>query len=113
MDHVWGGTVDDFVLAYQMDGATLTRLPPKKGTSGRAQAYSVQGHPEISEFQYHPGNGRHESGEYYKFVFKDGTEIRMIDSESGFSPGTITMCQQCFDKDGSRLKYINSAWQPW
>jgi filamentous hemagglutinin len=113
LDQVWGATVDDFIQAYKMDGATLTRKPPKPGTSGKAEAYLVEGHPEISEFQYHPGSGTHGSGEYYKFVYKDGLEVRVIDSSSGFSPGTITKYQQYFDRDGSRLKYIGGKWLPW
>jgi filamentous hemagglutinin len=113
LDQVWGATVDDFIQAYKMDGATLTRKPPKPGTSGKAEAYLVEGHPEISEFQYHPGSGTHGSGEYYKFVYKDGLEVRVIDSSSGFSPGTITKYQQYFDRNGSRLKYIGGKWLPW
>ncbi|MCU1752421.1 hemagglutinin repeat-containing protein [Pseudomonas sp. 6D_7.1_Bac1] len=113
LDKVWGASVDDFVQAYKMDGATLTPKPPRPGTSGKAEAYIVEGHPEISEFQYHPGNGVHGSGEYYKFTYKDGMEVRVIDSSSDFSPGTITKYQQYFDKDGSRLKYIGSKWLAW
>ncbi|WP_157062731.1 hypothetical protein [Pseudomonas sp. Q12-87] len=77
------------------------------------EAFVVEGHPEISEFQYHPGSGVHGGGEYYKFTYKDGLEIRVIDSSSDFSPGTITKYQQYFDRDGSRLKYIGGKWQAW
>lgn len=72
----------------------------------------MEGHPAIKEVQYHSGGGRHEA-EYYKFTYKDGTEVRVIDSSAGFKPGTITKYQQYYDKQGSRLKYEAGQWKAW
>lgn len=44
-----------------MDGAKLVPKPPKPGTSGNAQAFTVEGHPAIKEVQYHSGGGRHDA----------------------------------------------------
>lgn len=112
LDKVWGSSIDDLAQAYKMDGATLVPKPSKTGTSGKAQAFTVEGHPTIKEVQYHPGGGRHD-GEYYKFTYKDGTEVRVIDSSTGFKPGTITSYQQYYDKQGSRLKYEAGEWKNW
>ncbi|MFD0520700.1 hypothetical protein [Paractinoplanes durhamensis] len=40
----------------------------KKGTSQRAQQVRVEGHPEITNIQVHPGGGRHtpEGSPYWK-----------------------------------------------
>ncbi|WP_241191004.1 hypothetical protein [Pseudomonas chlororaphis] len=112
LDKVWGSSIDDLIRAYKMDGATLSPSI-RSGTSGRAQAYTVEGHPVISEIQYHPGGGRHKSGEYYKFTYKDGTEVRVIDPASGFKSGTITSYQKYYDPKGNRLKYEAGKWSAW
>ncbi|WAC45800.1 hemagglutinin repeat-containing protein [Pseudomonas sp. SL4(2022)] len=112
LDKVWGSSIDDLVQAYKMDGAKLVPKPPKPGTSGNAQAFTVEGHPAIKEVQYHSGGGRHDA-EYYKFTYKDGTEVRVIDSSAGFKPGTITKYQQYYDKQGNRLKYEAGQWKAW
>ncbi|MCJ7957688.1 MAG: hypothetical protein MUW57_14340 [Pseudomonas sp.] len=95
-----------------MDGATLTPSI-RSGTSGKAQAYTVEGHPKISEIQYHPGGGKHQAGEYYKFTYKDGLEVRVIDPASGFKSGTITSYQRYYDPKGNRLKYEAGKWSAW
>lgn len=112
LDKVWGSSIDDLAQAYRMDGAKLVPKPPKPETSGNAQAFTVEGHPTIKEVQYHSGGGRHDA-EYYKFTYRDGTEVRVIDSGSGFKPGTITKYQQYYDKQGNRLKYDAGQWKAW
>lgn len=112
LDKVWGSSIEDLVQAYKMDGAKLVPKPPKPGTSGNAQAFTVEGHPAIKEVQYHSGGGRHDA-EYYKFTYKDGTEVRVIDSSAGFKPGKITKYQQYYDKQGNRLKYEAGQWKAW
>ncbi|WP_312595101.1 hypothetical protein [Stutzerimonas nitrititolerans] len=95
-----------------MDGATLVSKPVLSGTSGKAQAFTVEGHPTIKEVQVHPGGGTH-GAPYYKFTYKDGAEVRVIDPSSGFKPGTITSTQQYFDTAGNRLRYESGQWKPW
>ncbi len=112
LDKVWGASVDDLAQAYKMDGATLVPKPALSGTSGKAQAFTVEGHPTIKEVQVHPGGGTH-GAPYYKFTYKDGVEVRVIDSASGFKPGTITSAQQYFDTTGNRLRYEAGQWKSW
>lgn len=61
LDKVWGSSIDYLVQAYKMDGAKLVPKPDKPGTSGNAKAFTVEGHPEIKEVQYHPGGGQHDA----------------------------------------------------
>ncbi|MFD1698277.1 DUF637 domain-containing protein [Halopseudomonas phragmitis] len=112
LDKVWGASVDDLAQAYKMDGATLVPKPALSGTSGKAQAFTVEGHPTIKEVQVHPGGGTH-GAPYYKFTYKDGVEARVIDPASGFKPGTITSTQQYFDTTGNRLRYEDGQWKSW
>ncbi|VTS60472.1 Hemolysin precursor [Streptococcus dysgalactiae subsp. equisimilis] len=112
LDKVWGASVDDLAQAYKMDGATLVPKPALSGTSGKAQAFTVEGHPTIKEVQVHPGGGTH-GAPYYKFTYKDGVEVRVIDPASGFKPGTITSAQQYFDTAGNRLRYEAGQWKSW
>ena len=102
---VWGKSIDDVKQSLVLDGATVIPKPALSGTSGKAQAYTVEGHASVKEVQYHPGGGTHGSGDYYKLGLKDGTEIRVIDPSIRFSPGTITKNQKYFDPNGVRLKY--------
>lgn len=95
-----------------LDGATLTPKPATSSASGKAQAFTVEGHATVKEVQVHPGGGVHEAP-YYKLTYKDGTEVRVIDPASGFKPGTITSYQQYFDAAGNRLKYEGGQWKAW
>ncbi len=113
LDQVWGASLDDLAEAYKMDGATVTRKPPRAGSSGNAQIYIVEGHQMIKEIQYSPGGGVHGVGEYYKFTYKDGLEVRIVDPSPEFKPGTITRNQQYYDTKGNRLKYEGGHWLPW
>jgi filamentous hemagglutinin len=60
LDKVWGSSIDDLVQAYKMDGAKLVPKASKNGTSGKAQAFVVEGHPTIKKVQYHSGGGRYD-----------------------------------------------------
>ncbi|WP_345774693.1 DUF637 domain-containing protein [Pseudomonas sp. FJ2-5-13] len=110
---IWGKSIDDVKQSLVLDGATVIPKPALSGTSGKAQAYTVEGHASVKEVQYHPGGGTHGSGDYYKLGLKDGTEIRVIDPSIRFSPGTITKNQKYFDPNGVRLKYEGGQWKPW
>jgi len=109
----WVPPIDILNQELVLDGATVLRKADVSGTSGKAQAYSVDGHASVKEIQYHPGGGTHRSGEYYKLELNNGTEIRVIDPSSGFSPGTITRNQIYFDPSGVRLKYERGQWKAW
>ncbi len=113
LDQVWGSSLEDLAQAYKMDGATLVPVPPRPGSSGNAQVLKIEGHPTMKEVQYHPGGGVHGEAPYYKFTYKDGTEVRVIDPTQKFNPGTITKYQQYFDPQGNRLKYEGGEWKLW
>ncbi|MND51739.1 Filamentous hemagglutinin [compost metagenome] len=114
--NIWGKTIQDIKYSFEMDGAVLTLSPPKSGTSGLAQVYSVKNSATgIKEFEYHPGGGEHsKSGDmYYKIVMNDGTQFRIIDPKSAFNPRTITSNQIYLNPNGQKLKYQNGKWEIW
>lgn len=114
--NIWGKTIQDIKYSFEMDGAVLTLSPPKSGTSGLAQVYSVKNSATgIKEFEYHPGGGKHSnSGDmYYKIVMNDGTQFRIIDPNSAFNPRTITSNQIYLNPNGQKLKYQNGKWEIW
>ncbi|WP_336964714.1 DUF637 domain-containing protein [Acinetobacter pittii] len=114
--NIWGKTIQDIKYSFEMDGAVLTLSPPKSGTSGLAQVYSVKNSATgIKEFEYHPGGGKHSKGGdmYYKIVMNDGTQFRIIDPNSAFNPKTITSNQIYLNPNGQKLKYQNGKWEIW
>ncbi|QRY82342.1 DUF637 domain-containing protein [Pseudomonas sp. PDNC002] len=110
---MWGKSIDDIKQSLTLDGATLTPKPARSGSSGKAQVFTVEGHPAIKEVEYHPGGGVHGDTSYYKFIRNDGVEVRVINPSPDFSPGTITRYQQYFDTQGNRLKYEGGQWKVW
>ena len=60
--------------------AAVVRQSTKKGTSGRAVQVRVQGHPEITNIQVHPGGGRHtpEGSPYWKISTNTGGRTWVI-----------------------------------
>ena len=113
---VWGKSVDQIKQSFEMDGATVVKKPIKSGTSGYGQVYEVKGGSSgIKEFEYHPGGGTHtgKGTSYYKVVKNDGTEIRIIDPNQGFKPGTITKNQVYLNPNGQKLKYEGGRWLIW
>lgn len=114
--NIWGKTIQDIKYSFEMDGAVLKLEPPKKGSSGLAQVYTVEKSATgIKEIEYHPGGGTHtKSGDmYYKIVMNDGTQFRIIDPKSSFKPGTITSNQVYLNPNGQKLKYQNGKWEIW
>ncbi|HAV4459519.1 DUF637 domain-containing protein [Acinetobacter baumannii] len=114
--NIWGKSLQDIKYSFEMDGAVLTLVPPKTGTSGLAQVYRVEKSATgIKEIEYHPGGGQHsKSGDmYYKVVMNDGTQIRIIDPNSSFKPGTIAPNQIYLNQNGQKLKYQGGKWEIW
>lgn len=114
--NIWGKSIQDIKYSFEMDGAVLTLVPPKAGTSGLAEVYRVdKSATGIKEVEYHPGGGQHtKSGDmYYKIVMNDGTQIRIIDPNSSFKPGTIGSNQIYLNQDGQKLKYQSGKWEIW
>ncbi|MBX8497021.1 hypothetical protein K5D67_19195, partial [Pseudomonas cichorii] len=83
--NVWGKSIDDIQQSFKMDGAKLTYVPPKTGTSGNAQVYKVEGGTTgIKEIQYSPSTvdapvKSVHVGEYYKITYVDGSKAKVID----------------------------------
>ncbi len=114
--NIWGKSLQDIKYSFEMDGAVLTLVPPKSGSSGLAQVYKVEKSATgIKEIEYHPGGGQHsKSGDmYYKMVMNDGTQIRIIDPNSSFKPGTIASNQIYLNQNGQKLKYQSGKWEIW
>ncbi len=84
--NVWGKSIDDIQQSFKMDGAKLTYVPPKTGTSGNAQVYKVEGGTTgIKEIQYSPSTvdasvKSVHVGEYYKITYVDGSKAKVIDA---------------------------------
>ncbi|OCT20845.1 hypothetical protein A6E19_08405 [Pseudomonas putida] len=115
---MWGKSIDDIKQSLTLDGASVTPKAPLAGTSGKAQVFSVEGHPAIKEVEFHPGGGTHGDSPYYKIIStakigNKNIEIRVIDPSPDFSPGTITRYQQYYDTHGNRLKYEGGEWKGW
>lgn len=106
-DNVWGMTGEDLLTYYRLQGFDGVRSSAGKGHSGKAFVYSLQGHPEIQEVEYHPGGGRHE-GSYYKFLRHDRSEVKVIDES--YVPLTIKPRLGFFDQYGRRLRRDGKSW---
>lgn len=106
-DNVWGMAGEDLLTYYRLQGFDGVRSSAGKGYSGKAFVYSLQGHPEIKEVEYHPGGGRHE-GSYYKFLRHDRSEVKIIDES--YVPLTIKPRLEFFDQHGRRLRRDGKSW---
>ncbi|WP_137940439.1 hypothetical protein [Chitinivorax sp. B] len=107
-DNIWGLSGRDLLTHYRLRGFDGAMRPPKAGTSGKAQFFDLEGHPNIASVQMHPGGGVHE-GAYYKFIMRDRSEIKVIDP-SNYNPRTIKQGSTFFDAQGQRIVYQNGKW---
>ena len=116
---VWGKSPERVIDRLRMEGFNFIEVPPKASSSGNARIFipietkgkffekALDHHPEsLKLFEYHKGGGAHKSGAYYKFEYRNGRTVKVIDPESGFEPGTITKNQVYLDKLGRPIKYI-------
>lgn len=106
---------------YRMDGVKTTPKPPSKGSSGNAQVFTVEGHPLIKEVQFSPESAISiHGGQYYKFTFKDGTKVKIIDPDSykvkykvdadGVFGADLEKNTVFYNSAGQGLVYKNDAW---
>lgn len=109
---VWDKSVDQIKQSFEMDGAVLKLVPPRKKSSGKAIVYDVEHSGSgIKQFEYHPGGGEHGSeGMYYKIVKTDGTQIRVIDPSEKIDPKTISKEQIYLNPQGQELMFKNGKW---
>ena len=107
-DNVWGLDGQQLLTHYRMRGYDGVMEPPKSGTSGRAQVFVLEGHPEIKKVQSHPGGGIHE-GPYYKFTMNNRTEVKVIDPQT-YRPLEIGKKTTFYNQSGQRIEYRNGGW---
>jgi len=77
---LWGRSADEIAQGLNDAGFSATVRQSTRG-SGRAQIISVEGHPEITQIQVHPGGGRH-GGSYIKVSTSTEGKIKVIDPET-------------------------------
>ncbi|WEV50190.1 DUF637 domain-containing protein (plasmid) [Acinetobacter sp. ESL0695] len=114
--NIWGKSSSDIRYSFEMDGATLSLVPPRASSSGLAEVYDIHNSATgIKQIEIHAGGGTHtkQGDRYYKIVMSDGTQIRIIDPNGTFSPGTITSNQIYLNPQGQKLKYENGKWGVW
>lgn len=75
--HLWGKSVDEIAGAFEKGGFTATVRQSTRG-SGRAQIVQIEGNPQITQIQVHPGGGRH-LGRYIKISTSTHGKIRVVD----------------------------------
>ncbi len=107
--NVWGMDGRDLLTHYRLRGFSGSMLPVKSKTSGLAQVFELEGHPDISMVQYHPGGGRAHAGSYYKFGMRDGSEIKVIDPMTCI-PRTIKDRSTFFNPQGQQIVFLNGQW---
>ncbi|MEJ2612756.1 MAG: hypothetical protein P8179_22525 [Candidatus Thiodiazotropha sp.] len=82
--------------------------PARASSSGKSQIFQLKNHKELSEVQYHPGGGVHE-GSYYKFTYKNKTEVKVIDPTT-YNPRTPKKGSIFFNTQGQKIRYENRQW---
>jgi hypothetical protein len=78
---IWGASLDDLKQAFNTGGTTITQGSARASSSGNAQILNVEGSSTgVVQVQYSPAStkSRH-GGQYYKFTFTDGSELKIID----------------------------------
>lgn len=91
----------------------MSQAPTRPSSSGLAKVYNVENSASgIKQIEFHPGRGSaHNSGDrYYRITYAD-REVRVINPDAGFKPGTITNRQIYLDKDGRVLRYEAGRWK--
>jgi YD repeat-containing protein len=110
-DNIWGLNGYDLLTHYQMRGYSgFMERTAKAGTSGLAQVFKLENHPDILSVQFHPGGGVH-TGSYFKFSMSDKSVINIIDPLT-YNPRTIKSGAIFFDPKGNRIIYQNGNWNP-
>lgn len=107
--NVWGLDGQDLLTHYRLRGFDGSMQPPKAKTSGLAQVFDLEGHPDIGTVQFHPGGGRAHGGSYYKFTMHDGSEVKIIDPAT-YNTRTVKQNSTFFNQQGQRIVFQNGRW---
>jgi hypothetical protein len=79
--NVWGASLDDLKQAFNTGGATITPGSARASSSGNSQILNVEGSSTgVVQVQYSPASTQSShGGQYYKFTYADGAELKVID----------------------------------
>jgi hypothetical protein len=77
---IWGKSVEQIQAEFQIAGYEVNVQQSTKG-SMRSVQIRVEGHPEITNIQVHPGGGRH-GGSYYKISTSTQGKIKVVDPDT-------------------------------
>jgi Hemagglutinin repeat len=79
--NVWGASLDDLKQAFNTGGATITPGSARASSSGNSQILNVEGSSTgVVQVQYSPASAQSShGGQYYKFTYVDGAELKVID----------------------------------
>jgi filamentous hemagglutinin len=98
---VWGASLNDLGQAFNTGGATITPGSARPSSSGNAQILNIEGSSTgVVQVQYSPAsNQSSHGGQYYKFTYSDGTELKVID------PATYRVLG--WPENGGRTTFVN------
>ncbi|TGO01947.1 hypothetical protein PN36_33885 [Candidatus Thiomargarita nelsonii] len=74
---IWGKSPEEIRDLFQNAGYKTVIESGKKG-SKLSKQIRIEGHPKITNIQYHPGGGRH-GGSYYKISTSTKGKIKVVD----------------------------------
>jgi hypothetical protein len=79
--NVWGSSIGDLNQAFSTGGATVTQGSARASSSRNAQILNVDGsNTGVVQVQYSPASTQSShGGQYYKFTYADGSELKIID----------------------------------
>jgi hypothetical protein len=79
--NIWGASLDDLKQAFNTGGATITPGAARPSSSGNSQILIVEGSSTgVVQVQYSPASAQStHGGQYYKFTYADGAELKVID----------------------------------
>jgi hypothetical protein len=80
---LWGRSAGEIAEAFNEAGYDATVRQSTRG-SGRAQIVEIEGHPQVSQIQVHPGGGRH-GGSYVKISTSTQGILKVVD-ETTYRP---------------------------
>lgn len=112
-ESIWGKTIENIKQSFTMDGATVTDVPPRAGSSQNAQIFEIDGSATgIKKIQYSPSTvGKQidsdHIGEYYKISYNDGSKIKVVDPNT-YRPSFFGKGQVIYD---TNTVYLNPEGQ--
>ncbi len=86
---IWGRSANEIAAEFNRAGYKATIQKSTKGSKLSIQI-RIQGHPQITNIQVHPGGGRH-GGAYYKISTSTQGKIKVVERQTYLAtPGENT-----------------------